>query len=208
MSNGVDDKLCCGNGVLRVLFQGTAELLPLLLDTRYFATHVANFLAKLSNQPLLLATKWSFFLSCVAELENMDVSSRRVLQRCTSDRPLLLLTPSSAPKPQCPLLYRHIFPDNRPSPPSPVFPTNPLDPAKIRALRLRTSNFCFLTGTVSFLQLPFCHAHSKSGPPPRNAPAPLQTTNTNFAVVWAASFFFKIAEAPSLVSLQTSSLPA
>ena len=77
-------------------------------------------------------------------------------------------------------------------------PNHP-DPAKIPALQLPPSCYNFLPGAVSFLQRSFCHSHSKSAAPPRNAPAPLQTKNTKFAVAWAASFF---------VSLRTSSLLA
>ena len=77
-------------------------------------------------------------------------------------------------------------------------PNHP-DPAKTPALQLPLSCYNFLPGAVSFLQRSFCHAHSKSAAPPRNAPAPLQTKNTKFAVAWAASFF---------VSLRTSSLLA
>ena len=67
--------------------------------------------------------------------------------------------------------------------------------------------FSFFKSTVSALQSSFFLSHSTSDLPPRSAPAPLQRKNSNFAMAWAASFFFLIMEALSLVCFHTSSLP-
>ena len=67
---------------------------------------------------------------------------------------------------------------------------------------LLSSRYCFV---FAMIVLSFAlHIWSSTS----KFPVPFQITSTSFAMVWAASFFFSITEALSLVVLQTTSLPA
>ena len=89
--------------------------------------------------------------------------------------------------------------------PSPFFPMGSTHSA---ALPFPLATAFHLMKKTNFDATALSHAPSISGCPPRNAPVPIQMMSTNFAVVWATSFFFLRAGALSLVNPRTSSLPA
>ena len=114
-----EGELCCvfrffsGSGGSFCHFSLVLNFMPLILPTFLRCCLLTRTL-----QPSSSACHEVVLLVCsVKEAGKYYCLLSSSTSRCTLERPLHFLAPSSAPRPQCPLLYGRHYPSNSPLPP-------------------------------------------------------------------------------------------
>ena len=100
-----DDQLCCGNGVFKVLSEdgGAFAIIPyFLISCHSFCQLSCTSLLDAPTNAFCLPRNGSFSLLCQRARKYCCLLSSST-SGCTLDKPLRLLAPSSAVRPQCPL---------------------------------------------------------------------------------------------------------